>query len=256
MKPTDECVVVIGKESTGKSLLASALTGRSAYSSNLRGTTISCDVYEGAKFVFVDTPGLLRESDTLTTRAALDQLDRTDIVLLVLQATHIDDDFADLLPLLKGKQGAVVVTFWDKVQANESAGQALENMEKAYGLPFIPVDARHLTDHERKSIMATLDQPQPFKHELTQFRVGWKIEPTPTLLEKPYLGQVLAVFLLLLPAIVAVWLANSFAQIVEPMVQAVVAPLVAVFGGLPSLPKEILVGNYGLVTMGPLLFVW
>lgn len=256
MKAVDQCVIVVGKESTGKSLLISAITGRAAYSSNFRGATVACDVYQGADFTFIDTPGIIRESDTLTTRAALRQLNRSDAVLLVLQATHIDDDLADLLPLLKGKQGTVIVTFWDKVQANESASRALENMRKVYGLPFIPVDARHLTAYERKDILAAIEDPQPFKHESVQCRAGWRIDPPPTLLEVPYVGQLLALVLLLLPAIAAVWIANSLAQLIDPLVQAVLTPLVVMLGGLPSLPKEILVGNYGLLTMGPLLFIW
>src|SRR6185295_138904 len=112
---SERCVVAVGKESVGKSQLIAALTGGSAASSNFRGTTVSCDVYRGADFAFVDTPGIFRDSDTTTTRTTLTRLQHSDTVLLVVQATHLDDDLAELLPLVRDKKGAAVVTFWDKL---------------------------------------------------------------------------------------------------------------------------------------------
>jgi Fe2+ transport system protein B len=41
-----DCVVVIGKESTGKSQLIASLTGQSAYSANFRGSTVACETYQ------------------------------------------------------------------------------------------------------------------------------------------------------------------------------------------------------------------
>jgi ferrous iron transport protein B len=66
----------------------------------------------------------------------------------------------------------------------------------------------------------------------------------------------LAIALLLLPAIIAVYAANSFAAIADPLVQEPIKPITVALSGLPSLLKEIAIGRYGLVTMGPLLFVW
>ncbi|MDQ3802435.1 MAG: 50S ribosome-binding GTPase [Acidobacteriota bacterium] len=256
MKPTDKCIVVIGKESTGKSQLIASLTNRPAYASNFRGSTVNCDIYRNGGYAFVDTPGILRQSDTLTTRAALDQLRDNDVVLLIVQATHIDNDLADLLPLVKGKSGLVVVTFWDKVRVNASARQALERISKESGLPFIPVDARRLSQNEYQSIIRTLQTPQHFIRECIRQQVGWNIEPPPTWLERPHVGPILALLLLLLPAVIAVWAANTFAESINAVAQALVTPMAARLDGLSSLPKEILIGNYGFMTMGPLLFVW
>ncbi|NJR51972.1 MAG: ferrous iron transporter B, partial [Leptolyngbyaceae cyanobacterium CSU_1_3] len=105
--------IVIGKENTGKSQLIAALTGCSPYSTNFRGSTIACETYAGDGATFVDTPGILYRSDTATTRVALEQLQSHDTVLLVVKATHVDEDLADLLPLVAGKRGIVVITFWD-----------------------------------------------------------------------------------------------------------------------------------------------
>ena len=41
-----DCIVVIGKENTGKSQLIASLTGQAAHSANFRGSTVTCDTYQ------------------------------------------------------------------------------------------------------------------------------------------------------------------------------------------------------------------
>jgi ferrous iron transport protein B len=256
MNAYDRCIAVIGKESAGKSQLISSLTGQQAYVSNFRGATITCDIYDTGNYVFVDTPGILRHSDTLTTKAALAQLKTIDTIMLVVQATHIDDDLDDLLPLVKEKRGTVIVTFWDKVHMHAKANETLDDLCKSSELNIIPVDARHIDSNEKEQILNSLKEPVTFTQDYLRFRTGWRVEPPPSLLEKPYLGQIIAILLLLFPAMIAVWLANTFAESIDPFVQRLIAPVADSFSTLPSLLKEVLTGNYGLITMGPLLFVW
>ncbi|KAM3097668.1 GTPase [Phormidesmis sp. 146-35] len=253
---TQRSIVVIGKENTGKSQLIASLTGRSAYSTNFYGSTIACETYMGDGQTFVDTPGILYRCDTVTTQAALEQLQAHDTVLLVVKATHVDEDLADFLPLVVSKRGIVVMTFWDKISLSEFTQQVVRRWEQASNLAFIPVDARHLTAAQRHEILVAIHEPSIFPSQWQPVPAGWQIEPRSTLLEHPLVGWLLAIALLLLPAIIAVWSANSFAAIADPWVQGLVKPTVEVLSGLPSLLKEILIGRYGLVTMGPLLFVW
>ncbi|NJO93273.1 MAG: ferrous iron transporter B, partial [Hydrococcus sp. RM1_1_31] len=243
------CIVVVGKESVGKSQLIASLTHKSAYSSNFRGTTVSCETYRDGEHIFVDTPGILRFSDIQTTASVLKRLQASDRVLLVVQATHLDDDLADLLPLVRGKQGAVVVTFWDKV-STERATEALERLKVLLGLAFVPVDARKLGTLERIGILEAIDNPQPFTQDAILEKVGWRIEPSPTLLEHPYGGFLFAIVLLLFPAILAVGSANTFAEWIDPLVQGWVKPSVEFRSQLSSPLSDILVGRYGIVTMG------
>lgn len=252
---TQRTIVVIGKENTGKSQLIASLTHRTPYSSNFRGSTVNCECYMGDGTMFIDTPGILYRSDTTTTRSALEQLQKGDRILLVVKATHADEDLADLLPLVDGKQGIVVMTFWDKVLSCESTQQVIRRWQQAANLPLITVDARNLTAMERQGIKTAIEQPTAFSTQPLP-TLGWRIEPHPTLLEHPRLGWLLAIILLLIPAVLAVWFANTFAGIVDPLIQGLVNPTVEVLSGVPSLSKEILIGPYGLVTMAPLLFVW
>lgn len=255
-------VVVIGRESVGKSQLVSQLTGRPASSENFRGSTVEVQRYRAPGRDFIDTPGIMRKSDTETTSRAVDTLGQHDAVLLVAQATQLDDDLTELLPLVVGKQGAVAVTFWDKVHHGTSSAHALEKLSADLQIPFIPLDARTLTDQSRHQIEAALSQPATFTKDRSQARVGWRIEPPPGWLEHPWIGPWFAVVLLLLPLIATVFGANRLADLLHPPVAAAIDPLVKATNlYAPSWLRIVLTAEkdgfgYGLLNMGPFLFVW
>src|SRR5689334_23414021 len=136
-----EAVIVAGKESVGKSQLVSSLTGVQAYSANFRGSTVSCEIYKGDNFTFIDTPGIVCQSDSKTTQLALEQLHQGDKVLLVISAAHVDQDLDELLPLVRGKCGSIVVTFGDKVPAPELFRKRLDHLSIDLGVPVLLVDA-------------------------------------------------------------------------------------------------------------------
>ena len=251
-----ETIVVVGKESSGKSQLISSITGRRAHSSNFRGTTVSCEVFADGGTEFVDTPGILLQSDTLTTSIALEKLRQTDKVLLVVKATQLSEDFRDLAPLLKGKIVAVVVTFWDKVPQSEENNRALQEIARRLGTPVVPVDARHLSSANRRAITESLQQANTIPDVLGEVRTPWAVHPRNTPLENKYLGGICALALLLVPAVLAVYSANHFADWLDPSIENLSQKLAAWMASVPSPLKEILIGRYGLLTMGPLLFVW
>ena len=221
-----DCVVVIGKENTGKSQLIASLTGKSAYSDNFRGSTIACETYESEAYTFIDTPGILYRSDTVTTKQALRQLQENDTVLLVVKATDVDRDLADLLPLVADKRGIVVITFWDKLFSTTHNQQVVREWSQNSNLSIVTVDARYLTAEQQNLIVDGLQEPHPFPTEWIPQRAGWHIQPQPTLLEHPRLGWLVAIALLLIPAIIAVWGANSFATIVDPVMQGAITSLI------------------------------
>jgi len=253
-RTTQRTILLLGKESTGKSQLISALTGQSAYSANFRGSTVTCETYETQDYQFIDTPGLLYRSDCQTTQGTLAQLEANETVILVVKATHAAEDLRDLLPLVAGKQGIVVMTFWDKIKAE--ANLVVKNWQEAGGLKIIPVNARNLREKNREAIFTALKTPSPFPQHWRPRETHASLEPAPTWLENPDWGWLCAIALLLLPAVIAVWGANAFAGVVDPLVATLLDPIITALSSLPFLFKEILVGSYGLVTMGPLLFVW
>ncbi|MGQ4810623.1 GTPase Era [Candidatus Entotheonellaceae bacterium PAL068K] len=260
MKPLTEacCIIVVGKESVGKTQLVASLTGRTSRSQNFRGSTVSVESYEADNYTYIDTPGILQQSDTETTRLALEQMTQQDTVLLVVQATHLDDDLHDLLPLLRDKRGAVVVTFWDKVHANKQADKVLANLSQEVGVSFIPVDARRLSAESCQQINAALsDDLHTFSTEAPMTTAGWRIEPQPGWLEHPVVGRVLALCLLLLPVALTIFGANAVAAWLDPIVDGWFAPMTAWMNAtLPIFFAVPLAHDYGLLNMGPFLLVW
>ncbi len=57
---------------------------------------MTCDTYQSEAYTFIDTPGILYCSDSVTTKKALRQLEENDTVLLIFKATDVDRDLADL----------------------------------------------------------------------------------------------------------------------------------------------------------------
>ncbi len=251
----NSCIVVIGKESVGKSRLIHSLTDQYAYSANFRGTTTVCECYECRGRTFVDTPGIFRESDTIVSREILGELNKSDCVLLVAQATHLDEDLRDLLPLAAGKKGAVAVTFRDKIVEAQVFSARIKRLEKNYNFQFFPLDARTLKDTEREDVFAALDAPRELKSN-RQCEKFQRVEPRRTILENKFVGAALAMTLIFLPAILAVWTANSFAGVIETPVKFLFEPLINSSQNLPTILQSVFIGNYGFLTMFPLMFVW
>ncbi|MCC9641058.1 50S ribosome-binding GTPase [Rhodopirellula sp. JC740] len=260
--PETRTVLVVGRESVGKSQLVSSLTGRSAGETNFRGSTVTVDRYRSGTTEYIDTPGILRSSDTETTRLAIDALNEHDVVLLVVQATSLDQDLSDMLPLVIGKRGVVVVTYWDKVQPGEASQEAIERLEADAGVTFIPVDARSLSDTKRQRIDDALQTPTTFKKGKLVARAGWRIEPKPGWMEQRVVGPLMAIALLFLPALATIYGANAIADWLHPIVASWFDPIIAtVNASWPIWLRIVLTAQqgefgYGLLNMGPFLLVW
>ena len=204
--------MVIGKESTGKSQLIASLTGQTPDSANFRGSTVTCDTYQSEAYTgdtslsgqracphvptrraltFIDTPGILYRSDSVTTKKALRQLQENDTVLLVVKATDVDRDLADLLPLVADKRGIVAITFWDKVRSTAQTQQVVLEWRNTSNLSIVTVDARHLTIEQKDYILASLQEPHPFPPQWIPTRAGWYIEPPPDTLRTSEPGLVI-----------------------------------------------------------------
>jgi len=260
-------VVVVGKESVGKSELVAGLSGTTPTTGNFRGTTVDVERYESDEFVFVDTPGILLGTDTETTRTAISAVEETETVLLVVRATNIDDDLEDLLPLVQGKVGAIAVTFWDKVENPVEARDELNALADDLGVPLAPVDARNVsrvaTDGgsaaidgtDRSQLVSALRDADEFPGRINR-ETGIHLDPPETVLEHPLFGPLVSIALLLLPAAAAVHFANAAAAELSPRVSSLLEPAVQLANDLPGPLAAVLGGDYGLLSMGPFLFVW
>ena len=98
--------------------------------------------------------------------------------------------------------------------------------------------------------------PAPVSLERPPLRAGWQNTPQHGLLDHAIAGPASAVILLVLPAVLAVLGANQVAAWLDPPVVAITTPLAERIAGWPGPLRAVLSGDYGLLTMGPLLFVW
>ena len=248
--------LLLGRASVGKSTLVRALTGQPARNVNFRGTTVPCSEYTTSSRVFVDTPGLHRASDADTVRRTLKALVDADEVLLVASATQLDEDLDLLLPLVQGRRASIAVTRWDLVADHAAAREAIVRMSLATGLPFVVLDARRPDTAALEELQAAVTEPGTVRHERTPVRAGWRIEPRHGLLDHKVAGPATAVVLLVVPALLAVLGANQVAAWLDPLTLAVTTPLAERVAGWPGPLAAVLAGDYGLLMMGPLLFVW
>jgi Fe2+ transport system protein B len=109
--PCDETVVLVGLESSGKSAIFRALTGRAlGDESNFRGSTVQCrhSYLSRCSLHIVDTPGIRLKGDEYTSRLALAQLRSADTVILVVRGTHAQRELSAVLSGLGGEQAPLV----------------------------------------------------------------------------------------------------------------------------------------------------
>ena len=245
--------LAIGKEGVGKSQLISSLTGKDAESSNLKGSTVSSKSYHNGRFTFIDTPGIIFDSDSETTKIAISSMQKNDSILLVARATNIDEDLEYLFPLVKNKKGVIIITNWDRVNSKKVT-IAIENLEQELKIPIIAVDARRITEFQKNRIFDALENPCIFSNKT--FHTGISIRPKPTILEKENIGITIGIVLLLSPSVLSVIGANYFADFVHPIVTDLLRGPIENLRMLPSPLMDILAGDYGFVSMGPFLFVW
>ncbi len=255
LQTSTRTVVLLGKENVGKTQLAASLAGASSAASNFRGANVGCESYRVDDWELIDTPGLLRSSDVETTRLALERLRGDDTVLLVAQGTELDEDLADLLPLAAGRVGALVVTHRDRLARLEVEARLAE-LTLRTGLPVVVVDARRLDANDRQGLMQALEAPGPIPAEAGLSFGDLIVRPRPLFLDRSALGPFWALLLLLTPAWFAVDAANRLADRIAPWVGTRIEPLAGLLTSWPQPLAEILAGDYGFVTMGPLLLVW
>ncbi len=246
-------LIVIGKEGVGKSQLISSLTGKDAESGSLKDSTASSESYNDGRFAFVDTPGIVFDSDSETTNVAISSMQGNDSILLVVRATSIDEDLEYFFPLVKNKKGVIIITNWDRVNDSKNATK-LENLEQNLKMPIIAVDARRITEYQKSRIFETLERPCVFSNKT--FHTGISVKPKPTILEKEYPGIAVGIALLLTPSILSVIGANYFANFIHPIVEDLLRGPIENLRMLPSPLMDVFAGDYGFVSMGPFLFVW
>ncbi len=255
--PVSSEIVVVGGESVGKSCLVAGLTGKWPVSLNYGGTTVSVQSYSDGVRRWIDTPGVSNEIDAQTTKLALDAMAAQQTMVAVIQATSLQEDLSWLLPLVAGKRGAIVVTFWDFYQGQAEAEACLGRLEASLGVPVIPVDARRLTPADRQRIVNAVESPGIFA-ESVQLERAYLPRPTQRwgMFDVPGIAPLAALTLLLAPTALGVWSANNFAKWLDPVFREQIAGLLDRVSAWPGPWSHIFAREYGLLAMLPFLLLW
>jgi len=260
--PTHTTTILLGLENVGKTQLLASLVGKLPLPENFRGSTLACETYRDGPTKWIDTPGIHRESETATTRTALEGIEQSDRIALVVRSTRASEELATLLPIAAGKPGFVILTFADEIQAPDQATLDLTYIQEALGVPVFLTDARKPLSAVLNSLRALVNAPTS---ELTNFPVVppariklpfTHVTPRLTWLDKLVSLPLVALILLFLPAIIAVMQANRLAEALFDTVQTLLAPVLSLIDGWPSLPAALFGGDYGLVSMSPFLILY
>lgn len=149
-------IAIVGKPNAGKSSILNRLIGEErSLVSDIAGTTRdSIDtaiVYNNKNYVLVDTAGIRRRSrihdkiESLSVMRSMQAIERSDVVLLVLDATQMLTDQDARIAAMAAEQHkamAIIVNKWDLVE-NKTSNTAKEYTEflryKMKLLSWVPV---------------------------------------------------------------------------------------------------------------------
>ncbi|MFC0332548.1 nucleoside recognition domain-containing protein [Paenibacillus sepulcri] len=261
VKEQGRSAVLVGFESSGKSALFRGLSGMdTGEESNFRGSTVSSRRARLADDLdLVDLPGIRLKDDSVTTRLALGEIQSADAVVLVVRGTHAQVELPLLLDslMLKDKRTLLVLTFEDK--ASDELHKLVLHYKDWLGIPVLSVDSRSLTVVKRKQLLEYIDTAKPVRKKAV-LRPAPRlpvITPQHTWFEHPLLGRPLALLTTLLLFAVPVLLAYLGSQWLQPIAdRQVIDPLRSVLNASPAFIQSLLIGDYGMISLGLYSFLW
>ncbi|HVP40043.1 MAG TPA: ferrous iron transport protein B, partial [Candidatus Saccharimonadales bacterium] len=148
--PARPRVVLAGNPNVGKSMVFNGLSGLYADVSNFPGTTIEITRGSYLGYELCDTPGIYGvASFSEEERVARDILLAADVVLDVVDATHLERDLFLTLQLLDmGKKVVVLLNFMDEVRRHRME-IAVDRLAALLGVEVLPVVAVKRQGFER-----------------------------------------------------------------------------------------------------------
>ena len=257
-------IALAGLESVGKSAIFRALTGQATGDEqNVRGSTVTVRraAVRGLETDVVDLPGIRTSDDATTTLIAMAELTQADRMLWVVRGTHMERELKTLSELLAEelayKPVAIAVTFKDR--APSSASTYARQIETEMGIPVCCVNARNMTEEDRTNLLETLNHatvatgsaiPQA-KESVVE------IAPQTSVFDRPLFGIPISLFFMAALFAVPVFLAYVLADTLEePLDTLIIDPLGEWFAAWPDFWQAMLMGDYGVISLGWYSFLW
>ncbi len=139
-------ILLMGNPNVGKSVIFSRLTGSNVIASNYPGTTIEFTKGKlrlyGKEAELIDVPGVYSlEPISKAEEVAVEMLKEGDVIINVVDATHLERNLYLTLQLLEsGKPMVVALNMWDEAKHN-GISIDIEKLEKLLGIPVVPTVA-------------------------------------------------------------------------------------------------------------------
>ncbi|MBM7601461.1 Fe2+ transport system protein B [Virgibacillus halotolerans] len=262
--PSQTEVLLIGFESVGKSGLFRELTGeKSALARNIKGSTISaleasCKL--NPHIQLTDLPGLQLDVDSKSTQLTLDHLQEEKTILFVVKATNLKEELTELYAglNLKGKRVAIAATHSDK----HLPSQAEQNrVRELLQVPVVWINTRVMDEKAQKKVITCIGEAKVWgaaKSILnflpSSFHAVNQLIP---IFRLPIAGPMLACLFIFAMFALPVFGAYLFVSWMEPITeQYVLEPIGSWMDQAPIFLAEVLVGDYGLITLGSYSFLW
>ncbi len=281
-------ISLMGCPNVGKSVVFSRLTGVNVISSNYPGTTV--DFTKGttrigsAKFELVDVPGTYSlEPTSKAEEVAQTMLEDADIVINVVDATHLERNLYLTLEILARKKPTVVaLNLWDETK-HIGIDIDLDKLEKLLDVPIVPTCA--ITGEGIKELSSELNDARPSKTigsmsegerwltvgeiikevQVVHHRHHTIWERIADITVKPATGIPIAIMVILLTFLSIIWIGNWIIEhLMDPLFYDYYGPwIVSVVNTFSpdGLLHDILIGNstvespdftesFGLLTTG------
>ncbi|HBC89269.1 MAG TPA: ferrous iron transporter B [Lentisphaeria bacterium] len=153
-------IVLIGDPNVGKSVLFSRLTGVDVITSNYPGTTVDYlkgrMVIHGEPVEILDAPGTYSlEAANKAEEVALSLMDRTDLIVNVVDATSLERCLLLTVELLEKRKPVIIaLNMWDEAQ-HHGISINVPELEKLLQVPVVPTVA--ITGEGVKELIDRLD---------------------------------------------------------------------------------------------------
>ncbi|WP_411350055.1 nucleoside recognition domain-containing protein [Paenibacillus sp. WLX2291] len=254
--------VLIGFESAGKSALFRSLSGKhTGTEANVRGSTVVTrqTVLRDEPLRLIDTPSIRIQDDSETTSLALHTLAAGDTVVLVVRSTHANTELPLLLNMLDldGKHVVLLLTFADKT--GQMVQEHADHVRRVLGISVLTADCRKLDSERRALLIRAIRQARPMKRKpvLADLPLPIGQQPQHTLLEHRIIGKWLAAAALLLLFALPVYIAYVLSGWLQPLADTwVLDPLRSSSVHSQAWLNTLLLGDYGLLSLGLYSFIW
>ncbi|NMX21692.1 ferrous iron transporter B [ANME-1 cluster archaeon GoMg4] len=159
-------IALTGCPNVGKSVIFSRLTGVNVISSNYPGTTVDftkgTTTIEGEKFELIDVPGTYSlEATSKAEEVARTMLHEGDIVINVVDATHLERNLYLTLEILEMKKPCIVaLNLWDDTK-HLGIDIDVAKLETLLGVPVVPTCA--ITGEGIKELASKAHSAEPSK---------------------------------------------------------------------------------------------